>query len=1512
MLQNKTLLFFKERWWLAIRRRFMMRKRIIAIFLCIAIVLTCISTITFAMNNDISAPQNIYSWEWKTKDERLLYDSFQMCWKMTYSEADEDNPLTKDLLLEMLPAGISAEIWLPKESEAVSQGSDSQGISSKTSFGTQGLSDSEGNEGIDKLTEEMKDGFAEENEEDEADFYQNERLSLKSEIFSEESKSDSVLTIPLESAVSEGLPNVSENEQEKEPPEITSVDLPVTWNLSSFPEEGSYTGQYMLRASLPSSYGLAEGVPPLEIVLLLEDFSVSNQISPYAGELEIPAEDPPYSDKITSGVSPKGTTIDLFDYWLTNQTDADNINPSWTIDKGINAEHALIFGNGMKTHNPLVGDWNHWTGNKNPRIGIVASKMENGYPKLNVDMTQAEDENFNNRNGEESLAYLFDPSKPHTGKESFPDVQGLLQVDKDGYYYFDSQQNYAVYYAENNSFVLYDHPGILPGGTSPVGQFFPFNKATANAETVWYTPLGGTSQQYTVMNRAKSNDSSINHYFGMHMSTRFIQQNGGYIDAAQSKPVTYEFSGDDDVWIFIDGMLVADLGGIHDKASVSIDFSTGDIKINEQTQNVKLGEILGYTSNTLPDDTYHTLDFFYLERGNVDSNLNLKYNLVTIPESSLIKVDQVGDPVPGAEFALYGYDQYIKDGTEAIPLATGTTDAKGEFIFLDENEFPITLDSLYQQYGGNGNDQESDLVLVETYIPPGYRSNGDIELYFYKSNEDEVLLLSNSVWNKGAYAMATVTATAPNVISEYGGSKQVTISGSGAEKSPLMFAVVFQKNEDKWLPVSGDPITGWNVARDSSWDSVLAAAKKNPYIFRLASSGAYQVEVFNLPGNIQKYYHIIKDESKSDYTVGYYYTSADSLDQVTEANTWRIDADPVPSSGRIPLERVFAMNLYMTNVKNRLLVQKTDITGKSLTGATFSLYKEEDVEIHADGTYTILSGRAPYDTVVTRDLSAEKGDIVTLKGGGIFPSQTKQILEKGKYYLIETVSPTDYEKNPFAIAVVVDDTGVYADAGAEKDGVTVTRGAGSIIRSVIQFAADDNVDATLHDIKAQLLTSDVYGEKWSDWDTTVSNTSNPEKELHLKYEISSEKKVLDYGPAPGWPSQKVGLETDVGWGRLEIRQCMNHNDTDILSPKQDLGFRDLTRLFSGTVTVRVENQYTQPKGGLKVTKTVVGETAPDPDKTFSFTVTLSGEGKNPNTGDPIPWDSINGTYGGMIFTNGVATFDLKRNESITASGLPAGLTYQVTEKNSEGYTAEWSGKTGTIQKNVLAEVKCINRKQEGQTGSVTIIKRQGSTTGEGIVSPLSGAGFTLYKKAVDGTLTQINEQQFTWLAKAVQFENSDSNYSSSTNQYTDNQGNEYIVHKSENGELFYYCPLTKEEIEAYINGTFIGTVEAIVEFTGLAPGQKYTIKETTVPAGYLPPGPLDELDEFTVPKTAEDGTEVYDVSYAVYNRYLEIGMTGWEDTISPALLGVLLTDLGGMLWVFTGKRKRFQWRNPNQ
>lgn len=126
------------------------------------------------------------------------------------------------------------------------------------------------------------------------------------------------------------------------------------------------------------------------------------------------------------------------------------------------------------------------------------------------------------------------------------------------------------------------------------------------------------------------------------------------------------------------------------------------------------------------------------------------------------------------------------------------------------------------------------------------------------------------------------------------------------------------------------------------------------------------------------------------------------------------------------------------------------------------------------------------------------------------------------------------------------------------------------------------------------------------------------------------------------------------------------------------------------------------KGALTVEKIVQGNRG-ETDRAFTFTVTLAGES---TTG--VKAEEINDKYGDMTFENGKATFTLKHGESITASGLPAGLTYSVeeTDANADGYTTSNSGNTGTIPSGDTAQVYFTNTRHEGEalTTSVSVQK----------------------------------------------------------------------------------------------------------------------------------------------------------------------------------------------------------------
>lgn len=975
------------------------------------------------------------------------------------------------------------------------------------------------------------------------------------------------------------------------------------------------------------------------------------------------------SDHTVQGVSPRGTTINLFDYWTT----ADGSeNDSYNQD-GINANHQLKFNMGtVASSSDLI---NSWTGSGNgPRTGMVMDTLQDGYPSL-ASTTLTGWANVNGgTNGrqtiqEESLAYLFDDSEQQ-GKASYMDVDGLLQVDDDGYYYYNSQANFAAFDAEAESFALYDTWGVNAGGQSPNGQFFPFN----TGEDV-FNEQGGQLTQ----NGVTSTDADINHYFGLNMSTRFIQQDGGYTAAAGtagSQQVTYNFSGDDDVWIYIDGVLVGDLGGIHDKSSIEINFADGSVVIyhdvnndnvynenddgtpyEETTLRALFQAALGsdfdasdFDGYTFADNTYHTLDFFYLERGNTDSNMSLKYNLVNIPESGVLKVDQYGDEISGVTFTLREADQNynIVDNGYSV---TGTTDTTGEMVFTTTNsagkEMPITLEQL--------RDQSDYWVLTEGNVPEGYRNSGDIHLRF----EDGVLLASNE-WDTGAYSQAHVTASAPStVVDEDGASHDISSENGGT-----LFAVVMQKGEDgDWYPVSGDAFSGWHVADGNTNADIIAAAQEenSQYQFLPGSAGDYEVTIENLPDDITKYYYMLEtnggDVSTAEYTVRYYWTDADSIaDMTASSRIEQIETAANTATGYDGIGRVFSVTLNIPNIKNELSLIKADAdTGEPLADAEFTMYTDANRNGAVDADETVrFTGTTGTDG--TLDITSADG------------ADGSRVLTKGSYVLVETQTPSDYIEQETPIQIVVDDDGVHVNAGSTSDNVSVETSIGNLVWSMKGFAAGDDVDATLHEVSAQPQTSTARSYPGDD-----SSWTNDGDALHYHYNDATD--TLDYIVTGDGDAAYVA---DAGWSRLDITQCTEHDADETDSPKETLGDQSLNALFDGDVTIQVTNSKVPTTGSLTVSKTVEGTGAPE-NAIFDFdlSVTVAGGSAVTGTFDATTKHADGTTSTEQITLNaGANEFSLAHDESVTISGLPDGAAYTVTEAAKAYYSAKVSPDTG--------------------------------------------------------------------------------------------------------------------------------------------------------------------------------------------------------------------------------------------
>ncbi len=1032
-------------------------------------------------------------------------------------------------------------------------------------------------------------------------------------------------------------------------------------------------------------------VLPYAIVLALAIALTASFFLPARAEAAI-------SDHTVTTISPSGTTINLFDYWVNPD---DHLSVSG--NGGINANHQFQFKDQGASE-----ELNQYTGGPSPRIGIVNRVLTDGYPKLT------------DRWDGESLGYLFD-SSTQTGKISHMGVTGLLRV-KDGYYEYDSSQNYAAYNVNKNAFDVYDAAGVKQAGAEPhtVGQFFPFDAAAEvfKEGDSGLVPNGITSQN--VGDSQYNGSKPLNHYFGLSMSSRFVQPKGGKTNA--DKPMTFEFAGDDDVWVFIDDVLVGDIGGIHTSAKLTIDFQTGEIKVNDSPdgtllskfQEAKQDTTKGFKGNTFAEGTNHTLKFFYLERGATDSNMKLKYNLVTVPESDIIKFDQDGKFVQGAKFQLYKTDKDFKNELE--PLGSGTTDEAGHLTLTnDDDNGVINFDDLYNKDHSN-----KYYLLKETRVPEGYRSSltatgGSMQLEYVPASAGNgaggVIInrggmdADSVVWKTGAFAGAKETITAPSTVYQANNDLTKVSLDSG-----ILFAVVLKrdksanadiKDQNNWYAVSGDPSTGagYTLAKEPGMTGAIEAAKKDLHAFTLNTSGQYQVEIQNLPGDISKYYYLLSGDARKDaeYTVAIYHTTASSIGDATPKNTVHVYSDDIADGTNF--KRQFATRLLVTNIQNRLFVQKTDTEGKPVDGAKFGLYKSTQVTTDANGKAVLDGDQAPYDTLTTRSVA----NPVKLEGAGVFPStsDSSEPLVKGTYFLKEVSAPNGFLLNDRLIKVIVDDYGVHADAGTVDDGVSTFVGVGSLMKSLGQFGAEGDIDNTLTWIKGQRQTSDgtLDGNGNLSWNNDAKGGEN---EVHLKYGANG--RVYQYGPTK--KDEPYRLETETGWIRMGITQDVS-GDTNAKGARADLGDMNLNALFTGATCVRVANEREASLEVMKKVMVPAGLTGkPDAGFTFKFTVpTTAGK-----------------TYKAAVFENaGTASekqvgkmFDLEngREQTITADqtirvyGLAEGDQYAVQELTGADKMPAGYKLTGRKQgdKNLTEEGDSISGRIAPQNSDGTVAK----------------------------------------------------------------------------------------------------------------------------------------------------------------------------------------------------------------
>lgn len=1135
---------------------------------------------------------------------------------------------------------------------------------------------------------------------------------------------------------------------------------------------------------------------------------------------------------------PQGDILQKSDWHKHEDDDGNFVNISaaystkddW--DKGINKDHLLLFGDGL-IH---AGLWNKGAGERTRygkkyagMEGIVKPVLEDGYPviatedakkaltddrdytlvkdwKLAGDHDNASGEQYTGTDHQnlsntviaswgkdidkdkESLDYLFDPEKSHSNKKTYQNVTGLFQLDENGYHYYNMRENFAEFQAEKNGdsdghFVLYNAGATTrTDGKDSIGNFFPFN----TGEEV-FTGIDGNGK---LTSAVECERNTMNHHLGMTIDIDFRQPVDGQINRGieGKQAMTFGFSGDDDVWVFIDDVLVLDLGGVHSEIYGTIDFSTGDVYIGRAFESKgipdnpkdpanlvtgttlkqlyeaagKDGEV-DWNDNTFASNSDHKLRMFYLERGNYDSSIALRFNLQPRLYQQIKKVDHDGNPVAGVEFDLYAAEQTGNDETAASfqavgkPLTSLETDKDGIALFTETDEEGEIKPFNFSDRAAQG---QLYYVMKEKGAPPGYRILPKDIVMIY--DRETTLVLVVNCWETGAYASFTETIEG-NIHITYGAldvntgdiEESQTPVETAAQINGLVVAVPMlrQRQSTKWSALYGSNTTGQHTVSPGadavSWrkavlNAMLHQCSDNSngavHWFMEWNSSANRLEglLTDLPGRADRYqlanaqgdmkvvYAIIDpkvfselnipgNDAASRYTALGEYVRArmqngESIEDITDS-IYNVDGTLNRGFSFLNVDqfvRNFRSSIYIPNEQRELRVWKVDQDGKGVNGAVFGLFDNRSCSGSpaATGTTANVDGRdgvlifAPYDSEQAGHAKMEWEN----------SSNTR-------YYLREIAAPEGHQINNTVTPIVVGIYSIYADAGTAENGVTVMAGVGKLAQTLNKYAADETVDITLRDITAFAQKQQSGKFNLSGWNDMLLDGTPVVRSMNLHYGMNT---TMHYGlhDVDGGKNLLPLFVADSGFIRARIQQNLSalqgniYDSADMGTNMDDLGNTDLTGLFSllNIVVITDRTEADTRTGSLTVSKMVRGTGLAEEDYThmYDFTVELTDASGQPLAGEYYFYGTDKSGY----IRNG-ETVPLHHDEKITILGLPEGTKYRVkeTQTNVDWYVSPEDGeREGTILSGGSAVAAFVNSNEELDMGTLTVLKM---VTGEG-------------------------------------------------------------------------------------------------------------------------------------------------------------------------------------------------------
>lgn len=528
-----------------------------------------------------------------------------------------------------------------------------------------------------------------------------------------------------------------------------------------------------------------------------------------------------------------------------------------------------------------------------------------------------------------------------------------------GYYEFDSTKNFASLTDErdangNRKFKVYQELGTIDitkdKTTLDHSQFMPYNDLKAGE----FAELHPTNERDALNNVLDDNDprkgeklykipsdqsndpNKANYYFGMEISGNFLMPPSGH--DAWGHDIIFEFTGDDDFWLYVDGELVLDLGGVHSAIPGSVNYSTGKVvvrgadgkdikttlydifKANYQKREpgASAAEVNAYLDGIFTDKdgnkvfkdySTHSIRIFFMERGAGASNLWMRFNLAAVtPGRFLLSKEVTGTDKQDYASARFPFQiRYIdEDGTEKV-LSKCTPGASVTYLTGGgEVEYMPT-------YTSNGVTYEDVFMLkpgqtAVVKVPDNARS--------YKVTECAV--------KTHIYSMATINNEIPAETETHIGSpetKDYTSTSAGISERAQ---IVFNNYVD---PANLRTLTVTKKLFDENDNELTRAQDETGFKFRMFIGGENEGD--------EEYYsfgeYFVKDEAGHyctfDVDGGFQPTSHTSLEGLTEeqlkALTFRTSMSG--AIDKIPAGYSFEINDLLVGTRFKVIEESFDL-----------------------------------------------------------------------------------------------------------------------------------------------------------------------------------------------------------------------------------------------------------------------------------------------------------------------------------------------------------------------------------------------------------------------------------------------------------------------------------------------------------------------------------------------------------------------------------------------------------